>query len=227
MISIRPATPADLPAILRVEESWHEQGRAGNDKFLARLDKFPQGFFLACAGESAEEVVATITATPILYQPDNLSRFSNWDEVTGNGYLHPVELAACNALYIVSGIIDRRYRGQDIFAPMVLREVTLAQHLGLRYVLAGAVLPGYDKHCQRDGECTAYDYCTTRRGQHLLDPLLAMYAAIGFSVPDARHVIAEYFPDDASRNHAALVVRDLHVNPSSAHNQTHEVLVLA
>jgi hypothetical protein len=212
LLSIRPATLDDLPAILRVEDSWHEQGRAGADKFVARLEKFPEGFFLACAGES-NEVVATITAMPTHYQADDVSHFRNWDEVTDHGYLPPFDLAACNALYIVSGVIDRRYRGQDIFAPMVLREAALAQSLGLRYVLAGAVLPGYAKHCQKHGECSAHAYCSTRRGQHLLDPLLAMYEAIGFSVPDARHVIAEYFPDDASRNHAGLVVRDLHAHP--------------
>jgi len=213
VLNIRPAIFDDLPAILRVEDSWHEQGRAGGDKFIARLEKFPQGFFLACTGESAGKVVATITTMPISYQVDDVSGFSNWDEVTGHGYLPSFDLSACNALYIVSGVIDKRYRGQDIFAPMVLREVALAQELGLRYVLAGAVLPGYAKHCQKHGECAAHDYVSSRRGQHLLDPLLAMYEAIGFTAPDARHVIAEYFPDDASRNYAGLVVRDLHTHP--------------
>jgi hypothetical protein len=213
LLTIRPATLADLPAILRVEDSWHEQGRASADKFIARLEKFPQGFFLACVGDSAEHVVATITAIPIHYQADDVSHFSSWDAVTRNGYLPNFDIKACNALYIVSGVIDQRYRGQDIFAPMVLREVALAEELGLSYVLAGAVLPGYAKHCQKHGQCAAHDYTSSRRGQHLLDPLLAMYEAIGFSVPDARHVIAEYFPDDASRNYAGLVVRDLHTHP--------------
>ncbi len=213
MISIRPASSADLPAILQVEESWPPEGRAGADKFLARLERFPQGFFLACTGPAADQVVATITAMPLHYQPQDLGPFSNWDAVTQQGYLPEIDLAACNALYIVSGIIDRRYRGQDIFAPMVLREVALAEQLGLRYVLAGAVLPGYARHCQTHGELSAYAYCSSRRGKHPLDPLLALYEAIGFAVPDERHVIAEYFPDDASRNHAALVVRDLQRQP--------------
>lgn len=213
MFNIRPATVDDLPAILHVEDSWHEQGRADNDKFSARLEKFPHGFFLACTDDSHNTVVATITAMPISYQADDISRFSNWDDVTGNGYLRAFDLAACNSLYIVSGIIDKHYRGQDIFAPMVLREVALAQELGLRYVLAGAVLPGYARHCQKRGDCAAHDYVSTRRGQHLLDPLLAMYEAIGFTVPDASHVIPEYFPDDASRNYGALVVRDLRTHP--------------
>lgn len=80
-------------------------------------------------------------------------------------------------------VIDQRDRGQDTFAPMVLREVALTQGLGLRYVLAGMVLPDHAKHCQRHGECPAHDYCASRRGQHLLDPLLAMYAVIGFTCP--------------------------------------------
>ena len=150
---------------------------------------------------------------PLHYQAQDLSPFSSWDKATNKGYLPTIELAACNALYIVSGVIDPRYHGQDIFAPMVQAEVALAQQLGLRYVLAGAVLPGYAKHCQQHGERPAYDYCSARRGKHLLDPLLALYEAIGFEVPDARHVVAEYFPDAASRNHAALVVRDLHSRP--------------
>jgi hypothetical protein len=213
LIRIRNATPADLPAILQVEESWPESGRAGADKFLARLEKFPQGFFLACNDAPAGEIVATITAMPLRYRADHMQGFKNWDMVTRQGYLPPIDLENANALYIVSGVIDQRYRGQDIFAPMVLREVALAASLGLRYVVAGAVLPGYRRHCEKHGDCLAHEYCSMRRGQHLVDPLLAMYEAIDFSVPDASHVIAEYYPDDASRNYAALVVRDLEATP--------------
>ena len=113
----------------------------------------------------------------------------------------------------MSGVIDNRFRGLNIFAPMVLREAALASSMGLRYVVAGAVLPGYRKFCEQHGEINAFEYCATRRGKHLVDPLLAMYEAIGFSVPDALHVIPEYYPDDASRNFAALVVRDLQHRP--------------
>lgn len=214
-ISIRNATEADLPAILTVEQSWPEPGRAGEDKFLARIQKFPQGFFLACINDEtgAETVVATITVMPLDYQPATAGNFKSWNQVTHDGYLCAVDLSQCNALYIVSGVIDQRYRGLNIFAPMVLREVELAQSLGLRYVLAGAVIPGYRKYCEKHGNGSAHDYCVTRRGQHLVDPLLAMYEAIGFSVPDERHVLADYYPDDASQNYAALVVRDLEQVP--------------
>ncbi len=215
MISIRQAVPSDLPSILLVEQSWPEDGRASADKFLARLEKFPQGFFLACVHDEAgvEVVVATITAMPLDYQPLTMGNFKCWDQVTNHGYLHDTDLTLCNALYIVSGVIDSRYRGHNIFGPMVLRQVALAQSLDMRYVLAGAVIPGYQKYCNQHEEISAFEYCTSRRGKHLVDPLLAMYETIEFSVLDALHVIPEYYPDDASRNFAALVVRDLQQTP--------------
>lgn len=212
---IRQATPADLPDILRVEQSWPADGRAGADKFLARLERFAQGFFVAFARDEAgaETMAATITSMPLHYAPSAIGDLKSWNKVTNHGYLYDVDLARCNALYIVSGVIDSRYRGLNIFSPMVLREVALAHRSGLRYVLAGAVIPGYHKFCRQHGDVSAFDYCATRRGKHLADPLLAMYETIGFSVPDARHVVPEYYPDDASRNFAALVVRDLQQKP--------------
>lgn len=206
---IRNATPDDLPAILRVEESWPATSRAGADKFLARIEKFSAGFFLACLGGPDGRVVATITTMPAVYDAAAMKPGRTWNEVTNHGYLYDVAPPTSNGLYIVSGVIDQAYRGHDIFAPMVLSEVTLARRLGLRYVFAGAVIPGYRKYCRRHGEIAAGTYCRTRHGKHLVDPLLAMYEAIGFSVPDERHVLAGYYPDSASRDYAAMVVRDL------------------
>jgi len=206
-IRCRNATRDDLPGILEVEKSWPEASRAGADKFLARLERFPEGFFVACVGD---RIVATITAMPAAYDPARLERYRDWASVTNDGYLFERKgLEGCNAVYIVSGVIDKDHRNLNIFDPMVLNEVHLARRLGLRYVVAGAVLPGFRSYVETHGEIDPYAYCAMRRGTRLVDPLLAMYERIGFSVPDARHVIPGYYPDDASRNYAALVVRDL------------------
>lgn len=199
---------------MRVEQSWHERGRAGPDKFIARMQRFPRGFFLAYLLENGvEKIVGTVTSMPVFYDPQSLDRFKTWDAVTNNGYLFDNPDARSNAIYIVSGIIDRAYRGLHIFEAGVLQECRLAQELGMRYVVAGAVIPGYRRYCEDNGEVDAYDYCVRRRGRQLIDPLLALYETIGFAVADARHVIPAYYPDDASRNYAALVVRDLQRAP--------------
>jgi hypothetical protein len=212
---IRNATKDDLDAILRVEQSWPEEGRAGADKFIARLERFPQGFFLACIEEEGRErVIGTLTSMPLAYEPAEVARFDNWATVTNNGYLFEGRgLAGCNAVYVVSGVIETAYRHLNVFEPGVLAVAGAAQALGMRYVVAGAVIPGYRAYCQKYGATDPYSYCTTRRGSRLIDPLLLMYERIGFTVRDASHVVAGYYPDDASMNYAALVVRDLRERP--------------
>src|SRR4051812_48333915 len=98
----RNAAPEDLGEILRVEQSWPEDSRAGADKFLARMQRFPQGFFLGSIEEDGEDrLIGTITSMPLRYAgPES---FSDWSTVTNNGYLFErFDLAACNAIYIVS-----------------------------------------------------------------------------------------------------------------------------
>jgi hypothetical protein len=210
-ITFRNAVRADLEGILKIEESWPEGGRAGPDKFLSRLERFPQGFFVASIVENGRErLVATLTSMPLHYDPADLHAFRGWDAVTNGGYLFPeMDLARCNAIYIVSGVVDNAYHHLNLFGPGVLLAVDLAKRLGFGHVIGGAVIPGYKRFCERHGAIDAYAYCGRRRGRSLVDPLLAMYESIGFSVPDAAHVIPEYYPDDASRNYAALVVREV------------------
>jgi hypothetical protein len=134
VLTMRAAAEADLPAILAVEASWPEAARAGPDKFLARLRKFPEGFFVASVpGAGGQPVlVATITSMPMHYRASSVGHLGDWDVVTNHGYLPDALAADYNALYIVSGVID---------------------------------------------------------------------------------VLADYFPDDASRNYSAMVVRNLRQRP--------------
>jgi hypothetical protein len=206
---------ADLPKILEVEKSWPESGRASADKFIARIEKFSKGFLLILKNlpTGEEKVIATITTMPLLYSPTLVGQFTTWDKVTNYGMLDDCSLQNKNALYIISGVIDKDHRGENVFEYAVLKIVKLAQDLGLRYIIAGAVIPGYKKYCQNVGTLPAWDYCQLRKGSKPVDPLLAMYESIQFKVPNSLHVVSEYYPDDASRNYAALVVRDLVNDP--------------
>ena len=204
-LKIYNPTLEDLPEIMRVEESWPESGRAPEDKFIARIQKFSQGFFV---GESEGRLVATVTACPVTYDPDDMDRFSNWKDVTNDGYLYDIgDLSDYNAIYVVSGVIDKDVRGADVFAPMMTKEIELAAKLGYGYVCAGAVLPGYADYCEKHGQIEPEDYVFTKIGQHWVDPLLEMYRKLDFSVPDRNHVKRDYYPDEASLNCAAMVVR--------------------
>ncbi len=206
-VTIRNAKPEDMDQIMAVEESWPEMARAPRDKFEARLQKYPQGFFV---WEEDGRILATITSMPFTYDPENAKQFSNWDKVTGDGYLHDIGAQEdYNGIYIVSGIIEKDARGGDIFERMVNAQVELARSLGYKYVVAGAVIPGYKRYCVKNDAVPASQYVFMKRGNRLVDPLLDMYQKIGFEAPDADHVVREYFPDDASLNYAAIVVNKL------------------
>ncbi|GAB4373071.1 MAG: hypothetical protein Kow00114_34880 [Kiloniellaceae bacterium] len=206
-VIIRNAKPEDMDQIMAVEESWPEMARAPRDKFETRMKKYPEGFFV---WEQDGRILATITAMPFVYDPKNAKQFSNWDDVTNKGYLFDIGAPGdYNALYIVSGIIEKDARGGDIFEHMVMTEVELARKLGYKYVVAGAVIPGYKRYCVKNDAVPAHEYVFMKRGNRLVDPLLDMYQKIGFAAPDANHVVREYFPDDASLNYAAIVVHKL------------------
>ena len=84
-ISIRNASLKDLDQIMEVELSWPEGERAPREKFIARLEKFPRGFF---AAESDGRIVATLTSCPLRYEQAEVGLLRNWDVVTNCGFLH-------------------------------------------------------------------------------------------------------------------------------------------
>ncbi|MFT5482100.1 MAG: hypothetical protein ACI9GW_000748 [Halieaceae bacterium] len=207
--NIRTATAEDLPEVLRVEMGWQEIARAEHDKFAARLEKFNQGFLLAVTQSTTPEVIGTMTSMPFRYNPENPEDFVSWDHVTNEGYLpDTVDISQCNALYIVSGIIAENYRGYDIFSPSITQVVRLARELKLRYVIAGAVIPGFRRYREKHAECSAWEYTSARRHHSPIDPLLNMYEKMGFKVPGEKYVVPDYFPDSDSLNYAAIVVHD-------------------
>ena len=210
----RTATLDDLAVILELEENWPEETRASAEKITARIEKFAQGFFLA---EVDNVVVGDICCCPYHYRWGELGSMQSWNAVTNSGYYHDCEnLNDFNSLYIVSGTVSKSYFGHGLLDNGLKYVEALARELGYEYVLAGAMIPGYSRYCDRHGEISAADYCFKTRDGILLDPLLAQYQRLGFSVPDRNHVVPGYFPDAKSRDFAAVVVKDLRREPPPA-----------
>jgi len=206
-VTIRTATLDDVEEIMAVEESWPEEARASVEKVVTRIEKFARGFFVA---EQQGKMIATIACCPHLYDPKNLENMRSWNQVTNHGMYYDCErLENFNSLYIVSGVVDKSYRGTNLILDGFATVIRLAEELDYDYVVGGAVIPGYARYCQKYGMIPAADYVFKTRGTRFVDPLLAHYQKMGFSVPDERHVVPEYYPDAPSMNYAALVVKDL------------------
>lgn len=195
---------SDLNGIMKVEKDWPEHQRASEDKFISRLEKFPFGFFVA---ESNGNIVGTSTSCLIEYSPSKIETYRSWDAVTNNGYIKKLEeVKNPNALYIVSIGIKNEYRGEDIFQKFVNAQIDLARKMDLGFVIAGAIMPGYDAYCRKHGNISAKKYALIKARNRFVDPLLEMWNKCGFYVPDDRHVIQNYYTDFKSRNYSALVV---------------------
>jgi hypothetical protein len=202
--NIRNATKADINDLMRVEQTWPEDQRASVDKFLARLEKFPEGFWV---GEVDNRIVGMTTSCIVHYDPKDLSPFCSWNHATNNGYIFPVEgIAYPNALYVVSTVIEKAFRGNGLFQAFFEKHKEVTALRGLTYCLTGAMLPGYNAYFLSHGNVSAYDYAMQRKNGRVIDPLVEKLMACGFELPDERHIIPDYFHSPESRDYAALLV---------------------
>jgi len=208
MINVRQAKPDDIVEIMRVEESWPEHERASRALMMERLEKFPVGFIV---GEVDNKIVATLTSCLMHYDPLAPDHLKNWDVVTNYGHL-PDEGAIDNpnALYLVSAVIDKDMQGKQLYPSMVNAIVGVAKSLGVQYIVAGAVIPGYDAYCREHGNIDAREYVFMKKDDGFVDRFIDIYRKLDFYVPDRNHVIENYYPDEASRHYAAIVVHKLY-----------------
>jgi hypothetical protein len=190
-----------------VEQHWPEDQRATADQFLSRLDIFPQGFFLA---EVDGEVVGVSTSTLTNYNPGNLSAYRSWEKCTNNGYLYPLsEFVDYNSLFIVSNGIMKFARGSGIREGIIRSHIHLARKLGMKYVVTGAMMPGYDAFCAEHGDVPISEYAFLQMDGRLVDPTLNKLSSLGLNLPDPTHIIKDYYQSPESRDYGALLVCEL------------------
>lgn len=202
---IRNATLADIPQLIELEKEWPEPARASEETLRFRINFFQEGYFIA---EDESGIIASIIACPYQYDPERLDAYQNWERVANACYSEPATLKNKNALYIVSGTSKATRHGGKVFDGGVTQVVDLAKRLGLRYVVGGCLLPGYSRYVNKHQHATAKEYVFAKINERFVDPLIEKYSRLDFHVPNAAHVIANYFQHEPSLNYSALVVRD-------------------
>lgn len=208
-IVTRTATLDDLDAIMRVEKSFSKdpQYHASREKMLARIEKFHEGFFLTFVDDQLAYIICTCC---VYYNPSDLSNFRSWDHITHNGFLADHEPPSnANALYIVSGVVEQSFQNYNLFGAPYPHLLSLANKLNLKYIIAGAILPGYAHYIEQNGLIPAHEYVQLRNNNRLVDPLLEKYRRIRFYVPDQHHVLANYYEHADSLSYSAIVVHDI------------------
>ncbi|MES2981646.1 MAG: hypothetical protein V4727_04970 [Verrucomicrobiota bacterium] len=208
--TFRKATIQDLPALIKLEANWPENERASIKQLRSRIERFAQGYLVCLLPESSGEIIGSVTSCPIHYDPSHPDRISNWNQATHDGMIpEDSRNMKTDTLYVVSSVLAEAYRGGTIYRDMINEFCRVAKTLGFKRILSGAVIPGYDDYCKNHGDITAADYALMKRHGLPLDPFMRVLAKLSFHLPDAAHVKDDYYPDEASRCNAVLVVREL------------------
>lgn len=200
----KTAELSDLPKLMELEKEWPENARASYEELKFRIEKFPQGFFIAVEGT---EYIASIICHPYHYHPDDLSHYPDWRTAVDKSYATPPDEG--NALYIIAGTCKPGPHAGRVFDFGIIHVVDLAKRMGKQYVVGGAVLPVYARYKEKHGEISAADYAFKQSNNKCIDPLLEKYRRHDFRVPDRNHVIENYYAHEGSCHYSALVVHHL------------------
>ncbi len=208
---IRNATLDDLPQLLELENEWPEHVRAPKEELARRMQKFAAGYFIAIDHSGT---IASIISHPYHYRNSDLSNYRTWEHIVHECYSQDLTVNETNALYIVSGTTKKTPYVTELFNAGIHLVIDLAKLMNKRYVIAGALLPGFARFKQAYAQASVSDYVFRKSQGRYIDPLLEKYRRIGFHVPDENHIVENYFPDDSSLGYSALVVKDLHCSGS-------------
>lgn len=196
-ITIRNAREQDLNEIVELENKiWPEGTRATRDKFESRLKLFQQGFFLAYKDGN---IIGASTSERIDYDPSNPP--TSWEKITDNGYIKAHNPEG-NSIYVVSIGAESRSGGGSA---LVQAQKKLVEKLGLKYLILGARIPGYDEYIIKNGEIPIEKYVQLKREDgELLNSELRFYTRNGLKLIK---IMPNYMEDDKeSRNYGAIMV---------------------
>lgn len=206
-VEIKPLTqynksqyPQLLGEVMRVErEAWPVEWQATREKFEARLEVFPEGFFLAFANG---QLAGVTTAEIVQFDPKKPPE--TWDEVTENGYIRKTHNRAGNALYVVSVGVAPEFQGQGIGRELMDAQKQLARNLNLKYLFLGARIPQFSQFHKSYPEVTVGQYVNSEENPgRKLDAEIRFYESCDLKV---RKVVPNYGPDPESENFGVIMV---------------------
>ncbi len=187
-----------LDEVIAVEQSaWPVELQAARAKMEARLEIFPEGFFVARVNDQAKGIsTSQVTEYP--------SSAKTWDEITDNGFIRKTHTLNGNALYVVSIGVASDAQGMGLGSKLLEAQKELARRKNLKYLFLGARIPGYAAYCEKNGKISMEEYLNlkTEKGERL-DPEIRFYERKGLQMGPLK---PNFEPDDQSKNYGILMV---------------------
>lgn len=198
--STRPEHTAPLEALQKITfPTLTDEELFTVPKYLKHLELFPEGQFVALAQEKRGQIVIGVTST-LRTNFDFSDIQHTFLEAMAHGWITNHNPQG-EWLYGIDVSVHPDYRGLGIARMLYTARRALVQRLNLRGELAGAMLPGYDRHRSR---YTIEGYVRAVERGEAFDPTLSVQMRNGFKVVD---VLYNHITDPRSDNCAALIMR--------------------
>jgi ribosomal protein S18 acetylase RimI-like enzyme len=188
-----------LDQVEKVERSaWPDELEAPREKFLSRLEIFPEGFIIA----KVDGIVRGMSTSEIVdYDPE---KKSNWNELTDNGFIKTTHDPLGNSLYVVSVAVAGDAQGLGLGSKLVDAQKALAKKLSKKYLLLGARTPGYAEYCKNNGEISIEDYLDLKNEKgESVDPEIRFYERRGLK---RTKIVPDFEPDPDSKDYGVVML---------------------
>jgi predicted amidohydrolase/ribosomal protein S18 acetylase RimI-like enzyme len=172
---IRPATPADIPAIGEVLVAGYPKGTPPYTHGMLRgqINRFPLGQFVAQYGEQLVGYCASFRIGDAALKPHN------WHAITGQGFASRHDDEG-EYLYGMEVCVHPEYRRLRIGQRFYNRRKQLCEELNLKGIVFGGRIPRLKRRLHRHGSVEAY-VSAVQEGK-LRDPVLSFQLRNGFEV---------------------------------------------
>lgn len=206
-IHVRNTRPADFDGIIELTSRVYPGAPPwSRDQLASHLAVFPEGQFVALAGDTIVGMAASLIVLWDDYEFD-----TNWRDFTASGMFTNHDPVRGRTLYGAEVMVDPTRQGQGIGTILYDERRGLAVRLDLRRIRAGARLRGYHHVAER---MSAREYVTRVESGELTDPTLTFQLNRGFRVLS---VVSGYLRHDPESLGYAAVIE--WINPAAPENQ--------
>ncbi len=196
--------PEHIPELVRLQHlsfpTLSERELLNEAKYLKHLELFPEGQLVALAYMNGDVIPIGSTSTfRTTFDFDHIQHtFLN---AVAEGWLTHHRPNG-EWLYGADMNVHPKFRGMRVGRRLYEARQLLVRKLNLRGEIAGALIPGYQRHADR---LTIAQYVLRVHQTRLHDPTLSMQLRNGFQV---KGILYNHIADPRSHNAATLIVRE-------------------
>jgi GNAT superfamily N-acetyltransferase len=203
-IDVVTLQPEHVPELARLQRlsfpTLSDNERLNEARYYKHLELFPEGQFVALAYSQGEPIPVGSTSTfRSDFDFDHIQH--TFLDAVADGWLTNHNPGGA-WLYGADMNVHPKYRGMRVGRRLYEARQALVRKLNLRGEIAGALIPGYQRHAET---LTVAQYVLHVHQARLHDPTLSMQIRNGFRV---KGILYDHIADERSHNCATLIVRD-------------------